>query len=140
MFHLNRKIIILLQILNFISAKDEPEVIQFRRLCIEIHNLLRLMFGAPPLKWDNALSGRAQAWAMYLSNRQDAEYDAYSKYGDSVYSTDHLNDVRTVCFDAFYEWLLELKRYVKNPDSTSIDPNSLKITPKDETKRFTQMM
>jgi uncharacterized protein YkwD len=75
------------KIMPLLKATDEgkkKDILDFRRVCIEIHNLLRLLFGSAPLEWDDTLSERAQAWAIYLSSKQVSNLSAgFTKHANT---------------------------------------------------------
>ena len=63
------------------------------------------MFDARPLIWDDTLSERAQAWAIYLSSRQVSDYHyKHSKYIQRKY---------------FARKFYNNKRFIKNKSSRS---------------------
>ena len=45
-----------------------------------------------------------------------------SQYGDSVYSTDDIEDIDYVCIKAFSKWISESKRYLSS-NGTLVGPD-----------------
>ena len=47
---------------------------------------------------------------------QNTAYKSVSEYGDSVYSTTNISDIRYICVGAFSEWLQEVTYFSKTPN------------------------
>ena len=60
-------------VLMNINQDDEKK--KFSTYCMDVQNVIRQYFGAPPLVWDDVLAERAQALALYLSGSQVAIND-----------------------------------------------------------------
>jgi hypothetical protein len=68
--HFISPIFLLYLTLFWFSLSEKMAYANFKTLCVNLHNFLRVVHNAAPLKWDNTLEELSQSWAEHLNTVQ----------------------------------------------------------------------